>query len=397
VATQILEGTLIENEDQTDPDLNQAFWEFADQIKAEANASGSIAVFEVPVDANGTPRPNTYKRTKLFTVPVGTFTLDDICDRVLKEFVEPGGRIMIQLMARKDGAPGIKLNRMIPLRRGRATETPQETGTAAEIAKLMRVMNEERARDREQMREILLSTQRPQVDTLDQGLKIAERITALSAAANAGRIPGAQAPAGDPSSIMNNLMGLMLTKMFEKMFRDQERPAAPASSDNNILGGLVELAKPLLEAHAAEKKESAARASMALTHQRQAPEAPQAAAPSQDPPKDTPPPTKETGEMKLHAVLTEGVPQILAVGPIPKNDPALVAKLVMDEFPEEDTELNAALYQLIQSPGPEFLQKLALFDKRVLDFPEWFEAFAVALNAEFDPDKIPVKEDAKTN
>src|SRR3972149_12088220 len=94
MASQVLlEAELLESAYGNDPDLNAAFYDFIDQVKTEANSGGSIAVFEVPRDANGNARPNTLNKPKLFTVPVGSCTFDDICDRVLREFVEPGQSI----------------------------------------------------------------------------------------------------------------------------------------------------------------------------------------------------------------------------------------------------------------------------------------------------------------
>lgn len=377
----ITDGEFIEGGDTLDPDLNQSFYDFIDQIKGEANSGGSIAVFQVPTDANGMARPNTLRKPKLFTVPVGQCTLDDICDRVLREFVEPGGEILIQLLGRQDGKRGNRLNQLIPLRRGKATDNKSDGTTSGEVAQMMRMMNEQRAQDRAEMR-ALFENRGASVDPMTQGLAIAKEITGMAIAARNGVVPGAAVPVNDPNTMMNQMMGMMLTRMFKKMMDGEDKPAAPENT--SWLKDIVELAKPLLEAKAAAEKTNAAREQRLLRHE--------AAPPVPAPPPNTEAPAKEPtiqeqNDMKLFAVLESGLPQIIEHGAA-KNSPAdILAKIVMDELPEDDAGLNDAFFQLIQSPKDEFLAKLAVVDARVKEFPEWFESFRLALLGEFDPDE----------
>lgn len=385
--TVVLDGELIENSGADDPDLNAAFWEFSESIKREATASGSIAVYEVPTDASGQPRPQTYNKTKLFTVPVGSVTIDDICDRVIREFMEPGQRMMIQLLAHKAGERGIKLNRMFSLRRGKETGlTKTDDSAPGQIERLMRLVQEQRRADMAELREILSANVRPQADPVQLGLGIAEKMMVAFGNASAGRLPGA-APANDPNSMMMTMMSTFMLKMMEKSFDNmQNPPAARIENDDGgakILSAVADIAKPLIAAHAAESQRRAAEATRLLRHETPpvaaAPSAPATAAPKTS--------TPEEKEMKLLAVLTEALPFVIANGPEKKTDPATMAELVLENLPEDDTDLNDALYALIQSTPEKFLGKLALIDSKVNAHAEWFEKFRLALNVEYTPDR----------
>ena len=384
----IIEAEYIQAGGADDPDLNQAFYDFADQIKSEANSGGSIAVFEVPVDANGTPRPTTYNKTKLFTVPVGSASLDDICDRVLREFVEPGGKIMVQLLARKDGERGVKLNRMIPLRRGKLDTSGKSDGsTAGDIERLMRMMDERRARDLADMRTLIEQNRAPVVDPLAQSLAITEKLTNMAVAMRSGQVSGG-APANDPNAVMQQMMAMMMTGMMKKFMAGMDGSEKAAPENTNWLKDIVALAQPLLAAKAAQEQKEAAREQRMLVHERAAPQPPASVESDASAPKTST--EKEKNDMKLIAMLSKFLPVLIDNFAAKDADPADVAKLTMDNLPEDDAGMNDALYQLIQSPADEFLAKLATMDARVKNHAAWMEEFRVALLAAFEPDeRIP--------
>jgi hypothetical protein len=384
VAHQLLEGEIIQGGDD-DPDLNASFYDFIDQVKSEANSGGSIAVFEVPRDANGNARPNTLNKPKLFTVPVGSCTFDDICDRVLKEFVEPGQSILIQLLGRKDGKRGHLLNQLIPLRRGKATSASDGT-TSGDIERLMRVMNEQRQRDLADMRSMIENVRPPQIDPLAQSLAITEKLTAM-AVAMSGR-SGAVGVAGvpnNPQGMMEQMMALMMTTMMKKFMSGMDGEKEK-SADNSWLKDIAELAKPLLEAKAVSEKTALVREQRMLRHEASAP-APAPTESNAATPKTPGPSTTEENDMKLIAMLTEFLPMLIDNFALKGAEAGDVSKLTLDNLPEEDVGLNDALYQLIQSEPAEFLAKLATMDARVKDHAEWFEEYRQALLAAFDPDE----------
>lgn len=387
MAHQLLEGEILQNADGDDPDLNQSFYDFIDQVKSEANSGGSIAVFEVPRDANGNARPNTLNKPKLFTVPVGSCTFDDICDRVLKEFVEPGQSILIQLLGRKDGKRGHLLNQLIPLRRGKASASSDGT-TSGDIERLMRVMNEQRARDLADMRLMVENARPPQVDPLAQSLAITEKLTAMAVAMSGrgGAVPGIAGVANNPQSMMEQMMALMMTTMMKKFMNGFDGGNEKPADNNSWLKDIAELAKPLLEAKTVAEKAALVREQRMLQHEKAAPPAPAVPAPTSDTPNKPPAAGQEENDMKLLAMLIEMLPMLIDNVVTKDGDPVATAKLLMDGISEEDTALNDALYQLIQSPPAEFNAKLCLADKRAAQHIEWFEAMRGAMLTAFDPD-----------
>jgi hypothetical protein len=390
-AQRFIEGEVIEASSADDPDLNAAFWEFRNAIEQEANAGGKIAVFEVPVDANGMARPTSYQRAKLFTVPVGAVTIDDICDRVQREYMKPGEKMLIQLLARKDGEPGIKMNKLITLRAPATNAGP--TGASGEVAQLLRIMNEQGSRDRAEQREMMERLARgavTQTDPMDKALAIADRISAMSARA----VTPVSGP-NDPNNMMNQMMVMMMTAMmknFMKGFGGEKEK----TENTSWMADIVALAKPLLEAKAVSEKTALVREQRMLRHEAQAPaaQAPAAQTPASPgaesnagTPKTPGPSTKEENEMKLIAMLTEFLPMLIDNFALKGAEPSDVSKLTMDNLPEEDIGLNDALYQMIQSEPAEFLAKLATMDPRAKDHAEWFEKYRLALLEAFDPDQ----------
>ena len=390
---RFLEGEVIEAVSADDPDLNAAFWDFRNAIEQEANAGGKISVFEVPVDANGMARPTTYQRAKLFVVPVGAVTIDDICDRVLRDYCRPGEKILIQLLARKDGEAGIKMNKLITLRAPALASG--STGTSGEIAQLMRVMNEQRAQDRADMQRMLeqvAGARAPAVDPMQQAMALTQTITALATGIVSKAAPAPVAPAESMVQSMTAMLGLM------KMMREFSGKDSPPPSDDGgskILENIRALAAPLLEAKAKQEERALIHEKRMLVHERANPPTP-APAPGEPVKTDAPQPTttdaervKQEAKMKLLAVLKEGLPMIvsLASGPKPA-DPAETAKLVLKNLPEDEQALNDAFYALVQDPPKEFLAQLAVVCPDVNNHAEWFEAFRQALLIEFDPDKL---------
>lgn len=372
-------------EGDPDPDLNQAWFEFRDEIDRQANSTGSIAVFEVPVDATGVARPKTLNKTRLFTVPVGTMTLDDVCDRVIKEFMSPGQRMMVQLLGTIEGRRGIALNKMIPLRRANELATqPADTS----IEGIVRLIQEQAANDRREMRAMLQEVMAarapaPSGDPFAFGMKMAEQITAMAAAVSRG---GAAVAAPAPQMDMAQNMMQMLTLMtaLKKWFgNDQPAPADKSPDPSEFLaivkevGGIV---RPLMESHAAEKTLQAANAQRALAHERPAETA--APAKSDEAPPETPLDTKEALKMRLMKELAEVLPTLCSMAER-KADIAKCAKLAASSMPD-DTGLNDALYTLVSDDS--CVAQLAELHPPVKDFAEWFEAFRLELKKEFEPD-----------
>lgn len=372
MAIQVIEGEIIENGSADDPDLNKAWFDFTDQVNAEANSTGSIAVFEVPSEA-GVARPKTLNKTRLFTCAVGTVTLDDICDRVIREYMKPGEKWFIQLYGTMSGRKGVMLNRIIPLRKPHDTRG-EDTPT---IERLFKLMNEQNERNRADMRSLVESmaqrqlttvSQAPAVDPLAFGMQLAEKLSVM--AANMARPAG---PVVDPMQQMMTMMTMMET--FKKFLRDGE---VPAKADNGeglaaILREVGGIARPFLLAHLKEKENQAAQLKLAAP----------ARAPEPVRNQPTPAQPEESPHMRLMIQLKEAIPYIIEMAEKNAN-PGDCAKLALTSMPEDDQALNDALYALVSAD--DCVKQLAALDARVTAHAEWFEKFRVAVRDEFDPD-----------
>jgi hypothetical protein len=383
VGNQIVEGVLVEPEGD-DPDLNNAFYAFIDQLDAESNAGGTIAVFEVPCDSQGNPKPKTAHKTKLFTVPIGAVTFDDLCDRVLNDYMRAGDMMMIQLMGTRDGRKGIAFNRMIRLKK--PFNAPASNGGAQnDLASVLKIVNENASRDRAQMMAMLeriADTRSAGPNPMEFGLAMAERLAKI-----AGELRG---PASQPSAIvpgvaagspMDQMMQMMTMIGMMKKFFGKGGDDAPAPTGNDfaeVLKQVKEIAVPMLQAYTANKRDEARRLPAP-------PSTPMEPIPNHTgaPPSAEPiPNAKEENKMKLLGQLKEGMPHLIEIAE--KNgDVNETAKLVLSIMPD-DPALNDALYSLVADD--DCVKQLALLDARVNDHAEWFEKFRVALRGEFDPD-----------
>lgn len=396
----VMEGEFLQESEQNDPDLNKAFYDFIDTVNQEANSGGTIKVFRVPTDAAGNPRPKTQGKSTLFSVPVGACTFDDICDRVVKDFMNPGEKTTIQLMATQDGKSGIRFNRMITLEKGRGEYV--NGGASGEIAQLMRLMNEQRAQDRSEMRELLSQRSVPAVDPLSQSLAITKQLTEMAVAMSGRSVPGSPgvaAPVGsptDPNNMMNQMMAMMMTRMMKKFF-DGDDGERKQDASAGILDNIRALAAPLLQAKAASEERALTAEKRMLAHERLSPPTPPAPEvpargqsysvetpqPQNEPP--SAPKTTEDAKMKLMAMLKEALPLIVEIAKS-KSAPEDAARLALKEIPEDDHDLADALYALVQED--DCLKQMAVLEPRVMEHSEWFEKFRGALRDEFDPDGL---------
>lgn len=388
----VVEGEIETVADQSDPDLNAAWWAFRDQIDQEANSGGSISVFEVPVDANGVPRPRTQMKTKLFSVPVGALSFDDVLDRVIKGFMEPGAIMTVQIMGRIDGQRGLAMNKMVRLRREKETAVIPAQG---EMAQVLRALMEQGSRDRAETRalmETILNRQHatPAIDPLSMMEKMANVAAILKGNPAA---PGAALGSnGVPADPMQAMTHMMMTMMFKKFFSDMDKGggAAPAASANGgdlkeIISGIASVAAPWVQKLAADSQANVLRERRALGHTPEPVAQPAQSThgeTTQDTTQEAQTRSPEEAKMELLKQLKEGLPNLCEMA-ANKSKVADVVKLVCASMPE-DAALDDALYTLLSDDG--CVDQLIAIEPRVANFPEWFEEFRQGMLTEFNPD-----------
>lgn len=394
----VIEGTVLTADEQNDPDLNAAWFDFREQLEKEANSSGSIAVFEIPIDSQGNPRPKTLNKTKLFTTPVGTATLDDICDRVMREFMEPGGRLTVQLLGTIEGHRGIKLNKIISLRRAKETKDEPDSNSLAGLLKIIQETNEATRREmRTMMSEVLAArTAQPQQNPFEFGLALAERLSTI-----AGGMARGGAPAVQSNDWTQNMMQTMqMMTMMRKFFGDGERDGKKESPTDpsqflSIIKEVRELAAPLLQAHVADSAAKALREKRLLQHETATADPPAAVSPTSEPPPDSPAadsahmpdtaPIDEVSRMRLLGEFKLALPMLCDMAERGADIKQTVS-LALSAMPD-DQALNDALFHFVSEE--DCVSKLIAMEPRVEKSREWFEKFRVELRAEFEPDEHP--------
>lgn len=401
----VVEGEVIEAGETYDPDLNAAFYAFVDSIDTEANGGGQIAVFEVPVDGKGMARARA-TRTKLFTVPIGTCTYEEICERVLDDFMKAGETMIIQLMGTRDGRKGIQFNKQIRLRKSnnadKSLAAPQ-----SDVMALVRAMQESAARDRAEMRlmmQELLTARTPAVDPMAFGMQMASKLTELASALN--RPPAvpqsALVPGVAQGSMPEQMMQLMaMMKMLRSFARETSDAPASGSDWAATLKEIAGMAAPLLGAYKAKSEAEVLREKRLLA----APVTAPAPAPAPDPvpsadssPMGSPAADStaveipssnasntEDDEMKLLMELKAVMPMLIEFAE-KNSDVRQVASMALSTMPD-DHHMNDALYALVSDD--KCVEKLAVLDERVTRHREWFEQFRLAIVAEFEPDAGP--------
>lgn len=404
----IIDGEIVERLDADDPDLNASWFKFIDALDQEAGAGGSISVYEVPVDEKGIARGKTLRKTKLFSAPIGLVTLDDICDRVVKDYMTPGQCMTIQLLGTHDGRQGIRLNRMISLRKA-FNEVPKGQELGGEVGAILREMREERARDRLDMQRLLSTiaeNRTPQLDPFTLVSKVTELAKAMMPAPPAVQsvIPGVT-----PGSPMGQMVEMFATMKAMQEFFGKEK-AAEAVTDKgeslgDILGKVRDIAVPLIAASnrnaglqprqrlPAPASDLVMRDPPPETSLPPAPpaepeivltpdETPVTDGPNEETKTETPASAGEEHEMKLLAELAQLLPLLIDMAK--KNgDAAEVAKMILGAMPD-DPAYNDALFDFVQDEN--CVGRLALLNSEVEPHREWFTKLRAAMLAEFEPD-----------
>lgn len=393
----VMEGIVTPVEDNPDPDLNAAFFEFMSQVDQEQNSGGTISVFRVPTDLRGNPLARTAGKTKLFSTPVGAATLDDICQRAVNDYMEDNEfKMFIQVMATRDGQSGIRFNRTIGLERPRKRQDvipANNSGnmSAREVLELVdkRVAQQE-ARTEQLLRELMAARAVPAVNPMGQLKELAEVLGALS---------GRAAPVTPQQDMAAQMMGMMgMMKMMREFFgKDSEKDSSKESGSDfgTIIAGIKEIAAPMMQAHLEDKRVMVAREQRLLVRDRLA-----AAEAVHNPPKEPAPENtessapdtdKETETMsdgKIRLLTELGTHMHLIVDAAKREaDPKQVCALLMQAIPESDVDMNAALFDLVMSST--WFEEISALNDEVKDHRQWFDALRDAILLEADVGEAP--------
>jgi hypothetical protein len=388
---EISEGELMRDDESG---IEAEFADFADSIRADQTAEGYIKIWKVPLDAEGNPRSNSMQQALLTTIPLGTMSIDDVCNLVKRRFFRPGElRMTICVRGYQKGRRGHRFQNFLTLEReNEAIEPPSSNSTTGDVAAMLKLIQQSneaaQARTENFMREMM-----------GMQLRAAPSAPAIS----------------DPVAMMQQV-GTMMT-IFQGMFANMARPAIAPGADSdpiatmvkqighlkqlqNALGGKAEedsgtlgiikaigpLAAPVLQMMAANAQNRPMR-------RKQLPKQPAPAVPAPvAEPVSTPSAADnvlpEESTVKLKDALNE-----LCDMAESSADPVAAAALALDLLPDEyDAQVGA----LVSEPD-SFLPKIRLLCPRTANFPAWFEALReeMARAYEDDPDAIESEDEAE--
>jgi hypothetical protein len=385
--TRLIEDGIVVGADGDNPDLEDAFAKFGEELKSDTDASGYIKVHKLPLDERGNPRGNSGRQIYLFEAPMGEITVSDVINRVLRDYFLPGeNHVTIRVTGHGGGRPGVRFQRIISLQRPPVRETPnQGPSMSTEIANLMRVMQEsqrasdERAeRNMQQMMQLMLQQRTAPASVAGDPVAMMGQVGQMMAIFQTMFSGMKPAIAGETVNPMKSMVeNLQLMKQVQTLMGGN----APADDTSfaGVLKALAPIAGPALQMIAtAQANQSQAQA---RKFKRRPPA--QIAPPVQEiPVSDTPvtdPPTQENPEMLAKAKQLIGELCDMATQ---GADPTQAAELALDMLPED---MEDSIGELVSDPN-KFAFKIALLDARTKNHAEWFETFRAKLAEEFQPE-----------
>jgi hypothetical protein len=386
----VSEGVYESSDDQLDTDTASEFASFIDDMNSTENADAWVTVMRIPTDARGLPLPNSKHLGQLFNEPLGASSINDIIERIRRDFIRPGETsITVRIIGKQQGQRGIKFNRIYTIEKPSGPKTSE--GGRESLGDIARMMMEmQRATD--ERFERLLTHRGPVVQSesvVDSLVKLAPILTPF--------ITGLM---GRPPVPLGNPAGDLLATL--KAFKEARNLFDGNSGGGDESGDTMKTIRAVAEAVGPGLKFLAHREERMTAHQRMtaaalpAPATPAKAAPPPIRPKAVPPkapvrpiPKKaatppnnqsEVSEMELKELRekVETLAQLCDDG----QDAAEVAKLVVDNVDDDQLE---ELYNQVEPEN--FVARIKLLHKAaVTGREEWFEKLRVAILAQYEAD-----------
>lgn len=388
-SNNVLEGEVLPA-GEYDPDVERAFSEFRDSLE-ESDGGGTLMVYRIPLDDNGSPAGNSKAHSRLFATPMGALSLDDVCNKVRREYMRPGEvKICIRLLASRAGERGIRLNRILILERANE-QAPPPSGPAGDLASIMatvqRSIDASTARSEALMQRMIeMQMTRAQPAPAMDPMAMMQGVVSMMAVAQkmfagpAGMIP--QAPA-DPFDQMTK---------FAALIPRLSALAGGRQDDGGGMGDIIKAAAPAVaEIFKSINANPAKPAPARLPHPQRrqirepAPRTPAeevAAEVAQTTAEATSISTEPKGDtMDIGAIkqLVGGLIEIAQVDPNGDKCEEAAGELLRQIPDEADDQI----FELV-SNAAQYRMKLQFVDPRAALYAEWFEKLRVAVLAGFD-------------
>jgi hypothetical protein len=400
------EGILLTAEDQLDGDTASEFASFIDDMNSTENADAWITVMRIPVDARGTPLPNSKHMGQLFHEPLGTSSVNDVIERIRREFIRVGeNSITVRIIGKQQGQRGLKFNRIYTIEKPNKAGASQ--GSESSVERMLELM-QQTARDQAErtesfMREMMQmqATARiaPPIDPMDSMIKMMTALSPIMAAV-AGR------PLAPPGGGANDLLATVRTlKEASNLFGGGNNEGGSGTLD--VVKAVAEAVGPGLKflanksevekIEASERRRLAPPIAHAPTIPPKGPSVPRTPGKPNNVPRDpgqgTIPNNQNRGEAPEgdDVNLKEMRENLFAIAAMcdEGQTPEAVAELVVDNVDEDQLE---NLYE--RASDVNFVQTAKSICGQAIEGREaWFEKLRVAIcdQYEADPDAAPAQ------
>lgn len=370
-----------------DIDTEESWDQWIDGLKG-SEATGTVRVYKLPLDAAGNPTmAKGARQILLITCSHQQYSFDDLILMVKERFLAPGELATIRISGTRTGTRGVMFNRILSIQREASgsgvTTGPSDLGSLGSIISAMQQAQQRQA-------ELMAQLLRP--ETTLPGKPLSESFKEWSAILGPIMAPViaaiAQRMLSPPKSDLEGMIGAVLK------LKGLADDVGGGKEDDSSLMGMVRAIAPdglRLLTQLAANSAGQTRPAPARVPVRHIPPPRPAAVPAAAPMPATVEPIAKT-ESEVTNLSPENEQMLAMMKPhleqlaemAARNvDPVEVAKLVLDMLPENQA-VDDQIYALVSNP--ESFKRLALLSPQVGEHAEWFERLRIAMVAEYETD-----------
>lgn len=374
-----------------DKDSEDAWSDWVESL-SQNEASGTIHVHRLPVDADGNPNQGKGSRmVHLGSWPHQLYTFDGLIDKIRNEFVKPGETIHAKITGMVKGKRGVMFNQIVSIARASTATSGGES-----TAHLFRLMQEGHQQNANMLREIIRPNETATKEVGKPFAETAKEILALVLPV-AGTILSAviSRPAKPKSELVEMIAAMGQLRNFMDG-KDPDGSSGDESTTQTIIKAVAPALPQLLQAiggarQQAPQPQHRPPAIAAPVDRSGVPTAKIQPNPQPEKSSQVSQPISPEPQIQSTGVTNDMLMQLkphledLASLAEQNQDPAEVAELIATTLvPSLNEQMQDALGNLLESPRAFSL--LHMISPKVKIHAEWFEKFRQALDAKLFPE-----------